>query len=241
MDAPPGWKSDPLTKHFSVAQENVWATYVRKKQHHGQLEEIDGLFVSLIAGLESSPNSASLILEGMFLLRSHVAFRAGSMLTYSTQLPEAFPLFRATLEYALYAMHINTNPDAGETWIKRSDSKAARKAARDEFTHGRVKRSLIAKAPTLGANIEALYEQTIDFGGHPNDNAILGAMQTEVRNGKKIWKQEYFAGDGLSLEYGFKTAARVGVGSLSMFELIYGTRAKLLGLDLRLKALRGAL
>jgi hypothetical protein len=53
---------------------------------------------------------------------------------------------------------------------------ASLKAVRSKFTNGAVIKTLESVDANLGATIKALYERTIDFGAHPNEQGVAGSM-----------------------------------------------------------------
>ncbi len=130
MSLPPRWGDDSLSSFLDMAYKNVLATFVRKRRGHGVdlLIRIDQSFLRVGENLVNPSDTLGAVL----LLRSHSAFRAACSLSMSGQVTEAFPVLRACLEYSLYALHINRQPDLGEVWLRRHDNHMARSAVRRE-------------------------------------------------------------------------------------------------------------
>jgi len=116
MSLPPRWGDDSLSSFLDMAYKNVLATFVRKRRGHGVdlLIRIDQSFLRVGENLVNPSDTLGAVL----LLRSHSAFRAACSLSMSGQVTEAFPVLRACLEYSLYALHINRQPDLGEPAVQ---------------------------------------------------------------------------------------------------------------------------
>lgn len=156
----------------------------------------------------------------------------------SGQVPDTFPVLRACLEYALYALHINANPALGEVWVRRHDDAASLRRVRQEFTHTAVIATLEAKDANLHPVIQQLYERSIDFGAHPNERAITGSMTIQREPGRVELQQIYLHGDSLSLDLGLKTTAQIGLGCLCIFQHIFLERFRILGIQDMIDQLR---
>jgi hypothetical protein len=123
MRLPPRWGDDALSSFLNQAFQNTLATFVRKRQSFEMLLRIDESFLKIGENL-SNPAG---ILGATLLLGSHSAFRAACRLATSGQAPESFPVLRACLEYALYALHINSNEPLREVWMRRHDNDKAKR------------------------------------------------------------------------------------------------------------------
>jgi hypothetical protein len=134
INVPPHWGDDSLSDFVSLRITNTLATFVRRPADFRLLARIDKCFVQITENLSNPPN----ILSAMLLIRAHSAFRGAVRLSVSGQVADTFPLLRACLEYALYALHIFTNPALGATWLRRHDDEASLKAVRQQFTNSGV-------------------------------------------------------------------------------------------------------
>ena len=234
MCLPPRWGDDSLSSFLDQAFKNTLATFVRKHQGFELLLRIDSSFLRIGENLVNPPD----ILGAALLLRSHSAFRAACRLATSGQAPDAFPVLRACLEYALYALHIDSNQPLGEVWMKRHDDDDAKRRVRREFQHVAVLETLRARDATLHPIIEQLYQRAIDFGAHPNERAMTGSMLLEEQPDRVELQQIYLHGDSLSLDHVIKTTAQVGLGSLCILRHIFRHRFEILGLEDVLDQLR---
>jgi hypothetical protein len=224
LSLPPRWADDSLSAFIDQAFRNTLATFVHKRSETELLIEIDESFMKIGSNLLNPSD----VIGALLLLRSHSAFRAACRLAMSGQISDALPSMRACLEYALYALHINSNPPQGELWIRRHDDDASLRAVRREFTYSNVIKTLRLRNAALCSTIEVLYERTIDFGGHPNERAVTGSMTMSRADDRIEMQQIYLHGDSLLLDHGLKTTAQVGLGSLCIFGYLFKERFEIL-------------
>ena len=234
---PPKWADDSLTEYANQAFQNMLATFVGKKPQFNILIELDGYYFKIASNLDHPTD----MLAPLFFMRSHAAFRAGCQLASGGQIVETFGVLRACLECALYGLHIHANESLGEKWLQRHDNAESLGTMKREFLHVNVMRTLRNEDKPLCEVIESLYQQTIDFGGHPNERAITGSMLMESNDKQITYQQIYLHGDSLSLEHGLKTAARVGLSSLYILRRVFRERFDILGITNGLDKLRDQL
>jgi hypothetical protein len=108
----------------------------------------------------------------------------------SGQVAESFSISRTCIEYALYAFHMEKNPDSRKIWINRHDDEAAKKVCRQEFTYRKIITTLQLAEKNLSNITSQLYDRTIDYGGHPNERAVTSALKiSKDAKGVKIEQQ----------------------------------------------------
>jgi hypothetical protein len=227
LKPPDGWASDPLSAFIETARQNTFATFANLKGSYARLREIDRLFVKATENLHGLRDDADL-LPATFLLRAHSAFRGACRLVLSGQLPEGYMVLRGCLENSLYGLFLHAHPEKGATWLRRSDDEASKRKVKAEFQIGPMLTLLDSKDAVTGKAVRGLYEQTIDFGAHPNELALTSNARAESFGGTKRFELSYLTGDSTALRVCLKTAAQVGVGSLRIFRLIFRERFELL-------------
>jgi hypothetical protein len=235
MALPPRWGDDTLSSFLYKSFKNTLATFVRKRRGFDMLSRVDHSFLRIAENLINLPG----FLTATFLLRSHSAFRAACRLATSGQVPESFPVLRACLEYALYALHVESNELLGETWLRRHDDDLTKRQVKQNFQSATVMETLRTRDAALHAKIKQLYERAIDFGGHPNEFAIAGSMILEKQSDRVVRMQQiYLHADSLSLDHVIKTSAQIGLGSLCIFQHIFRERFEILGVRAAIDQLR---
>ncbi len=138
-------------------------------------------------------------------------------------------MLRSCLENALYGLYLARNPNSRETWLRRHESDAHRKKVKNEFQM----RTMLELAKSINAKdgsvAELLYDRTIDYGAHPNEQALMQVLQLNESAEHAELKMNYL--DGGSVQHGLalKTTARVGVCSLTLFRSVYKERFDILG------------
>jgi hypothetical protein len=97
----------------------------------------------------------------------------------SGQAFEAQPALRLAIEEAWYALHIAKDPAPprrARIWYDRGDSQQATQACKNEFTVGNVRRTHEQFDLKTAAVMKVLYEDTIEFGGHPNQAGVVSSL-----------------------------------------------------------------
>lgn len=231
---PPHWADDRLSDFIGQAFSNTLATFVNKKLQCQILVRIDGAFFTACQNLLNPQDWIGALL----ILRAHAGFRAACQLAMNGHITESFPVLRACLEYSLYALHINRNPELGEVWFGRHEDEESLKAIKQEFTIRNVKDTLRNTDEKLSQIVDELYERTIDFGAHPNERAITQSMTINRGDGRIEIQQIYLHGNSLALDHGMKTTAQIGLGSLCIFQNIFRERFDILGISAAIDELR---
>jgi hypothetical protein len=169
---PLGWGGDKLSDFLEAVRSQQFATFANDLGgFYSVLREVDLCFVTITENLTNPKN----LLAAVLLVRSHAAYRAACATGMGTQLPETLVLLRSCLEYAAYGLHLNANPPLAETWLKRHDDTAARRAMKKAFLGVEVEQTIEATDKELARIYKELYERTIDFGGHPNLRGVVSS------------------------------------------------------------------
>jgi hypothetical protein len=232
-EPPPGWGKDKLTDFYEHARGNAYATYAKRRKETSDLIELDRLLIILSESIENS----GLLMEGMFLLRAHSAFRAAAYLAMSGQVIEAFAQNRLALECALFGLHMHKNEGTDEIWLRRSDSEEMKETVRAEFSINRVFRTLKAADSKLDDALSRRYDDCVSYGGHPLEEGFMAAMRVTKEGNKTTYAQVYAASDGAPLRACLCVTAQVGIGVLRIFRNFWKERMALLDLDRPLEKL----
>lgn len=127
-----------------------------------------------------------------------------------------YPLFRTALESACYALLISMKPELESVWSDRGNGEAERKASRKAFggAVAEVVKHLDSCESGLGTFISRLYETSIDFGAHPNSQAIRNHVQiTPPIAGEKRFDQgSIYPGDLIQVFRALTAAVEYGRG-----------------------------
>lgn len=175
QDVPSGWGKDSLSHFFQSAYENCLVAFHRGQEiEFKTLERIDLCFNVLLQS--NSNNKISLF---PFLHRSHSAFRASAYKAMSGQVADVYPTLRSLLEYALYSCLIAENPDLAKIFYKRSDSEKAKRKVRQVFKISNCQVALGRKREDLQLKSQQLYDDSINFGAHPNELSIVSSLKIE--------------------------------------------------------------
>jgi hypothetical protein len=227
---PRDWGADTLAKFIDTSRRNVFASFVRLPSAYRRLAEIDKGFRLIGENLTNPPDW----FVSLFLLRTHSSYLGGAHLALAGQLPESYMLLRGSLENAVYGFYFHLTPDSHERWLRRHDSPQTQKVVQDEFRIRALLRLLKTHDQKLGQVVTTLYEQTIDYGGHPNERAVTQMVKLTQNEGERRIDMNYLTGHTSGMDLALKSAMRVGVCGLKIFRHEYPERYDLIGLTERL-------
>jgi hypothetical protein len=211
---PTEWTRGELFPFIEECWSNSLAIAANKNVFAARLTAIDNIFAEAQQNLK--PSSHAEVVPSLLCLRSFSAFRAAVMVGLS--LPtDGFPLQRSCLENAGYAKLISQDLDLAHLWLKRGENPAK---VRTTFTNRGVREAIAKDDEQLSKIYQELYEQTIDFGAHPNEKGVLGSFVRESVGTGNL-QVSMLGGDSLQLQYGLTSCARVGICSLKIFDLIF--------------------
>lgn len=181
------------------------------------------------------------LITPLLFLRSHAAYRVACEHALAGQVAEVFPMLRSSLEYAGYALHIHANPPLAEVWLRRHDDDACTRANKDAFAIRRVRESIHDASERLALVYDTLYQRTIDFGAHPNEQGVSINVVVKEQASRRIIEQVYLHGDGPALDYGLRTTAQAGICALEILQEAFKARFEVLGVRAELVELRQGL
>lgn len=229
---PPGWADDKLSNFFQLSYENLWATFANLEEF-ATLKEINKLFFLFNENLKFNADVCkdSDPFAAMFTAQAHCCYMAAAFLSTSGQLQPAYMVLRGSLEQSLYGFYFDRHFEMAKTWLERMDSEAAKRKVRKEFRPSAMIAELITVDKRVGRLTERLYEQTIDFGGHPNIAGLISTLQMHGTERQKLLKLLYHTGHTPEFRRCLRVNAQVGLCSLAIFRLIFPERFAILGVD----------
>lgn len=231
---PASWSRDLLTDFLQAAEDNSIARFANRPEDFALLTEVDEIFRLIIDNLDNTPEW----FEAFFLLRSHSAYLATVRLVTSGQATESYATSRQCLEFALYGFYLFRHKNLQKDWLSRTESAAAREKVRRTFKTNHMFAQLINDDPKHGTAAKALYERTIDYGAHPNEQALSTTMKIVLEDKKRIMQAFYMHGDDNQTRAALKTAAQVGVTSMCVLRNVFKQRYDIIGITEKLDAIK---
>jgi len=146
-------------------------------------------------------------------------------------------LLRVCLEQGSYAHYLGGDGERWERWMSRHDSHSPTQQDkwRKEFAIRKIIRNLKAADENLANMVTELYDQTIDYGAHPNERGMsMSSAIEDLPDRGKQYLTHYLQGDGLMLDFSLKSTAQVGLTVLRIAQVIYPTRMRALGIQYQL-------
>jgi hypothetical protein len=183
------------------------------------IERIDSCFVA--AGKSSKDPKP--LMSGLLLNRSQYAFKAASGMALAGQIAEVFPMLRSVLEYAGYCLLLRETPDLESVFIGRHFSAELKQKQRRVFTIEKVKAAVRRRDTKLADIFDENYERSIDFGAHPNPNAVFSStIPLYEGDGKLSLMTMALYNEPKILVHAFKCTGQVGLTALHVFQYAFG-------------------
>jgi hypothetical protein len=198
---------------------------------------VDATFVAFHTNLIDPED----LVAPFFSLLTHAAYRGACGLPMSTQSALAFAVMRQCLENSIYCLYINKHPQSFETWIKRTESDAARQKMKAEFTIGNLKKTLQTVDEDACQLWLHLYEKSIDYGAHPNPSALIAALKKHEPEKGIRWELSYLTKEPEVITGTMKSVAQTGIVCLRVFRHVFPERFEELGISKGLEALQQGL
>jgi hypothetical protein len=234
---PPNWGTDSFSSLFATAEYNCRASAANLRPIFSLLGKMDSAFRRMTDAIEKD-NKIDLLVPRFLLTRTHSAYFAACRLAMSGQHFESYPVIRAGIEQAWYALHISRNADHVETWLRRNDGVPETKKCKSQFKITNVVATHRSLDLHTARDFHMLYEMTIDYGAHPNQLGVLTALKSDTRGSYQVG---ILVPDITSTALALRMAVAMGVGVLKICQLIYPERFALTGLDLDVEKLKDEL
>jgi hypothetical protein len=174
--APPGWGDDPLSHFQSVGIQNEFATFANAPSWHKVQSAIAADLAKCsdyaITNVLKADDPSALLL----FMTAHNQFLASARLAASGQCLPAYPTGRAAMESALYGWYLARNPGAAKRWHDKPTDRAALKAWNAEFKFSALTSALSKTSEDAAKWAKYLHQTSIDFGAHPNKEALYSNM-----------------------------------------------------------------
>ena len=108
-------------------------------------------------------------------MSSYMMFLAAVRQALSGHEAAVFPLARASLEAACYALLISDDDELANIWANRHKDEKSEKASKKVFgtAVSDVAKSFDASGPNFAKMIRDLYQNLIDLGAHPNPRSVI--------------------------------------------------------------------
>lgn len=224
FESPPNWGTDELTKVSKILIGNEWATFVHTADWHKGLSEVFETLTKcnteLIYGVLQRPDRIARLLAitatNHWLATARTAEAGHCLPSYATG--------RAATEMALYAWYLTNDQSAQERWGTKPPETdvTKRKLWSKEFSVSAITREL-AKGSKDGAKwAKYLHQTAIDFGAHPNSDALYSNLSHEsIGDGKSLFSLTYIHADGNLFLATLKYAFEVGILVMALTGLAF--------------------
>lgn len=170
-NVPEHWGKSELTQFLELMEANGIATFAGLPKWFEALERIDKTLVSNTSDLFHELKGTRVTAARLYM-RAFGAYRAAAQLAVSGQLYETAVLRRSIVEHAVYAWACGHSQSHRDAWIARANGETERKAARKAFQWNGLMQLLGTVDQKLATEIGSHYDDSIDFGAHPNVEGV---------------------------------------------------------------------
>lgn len=227
---PVGWGNNSFSEFMIAAEENGYATFQKEKAYYDKLSTCHNIFNKAIDSMHNS----EYWFELLFFIKAHSAFMAASRLGLATQVTEASPIIRSIIENSLYGYFLHKHPEYHEIWLKRHESEAAKKEVKKVFNIRTMIDELKSSDAKLGEIAETLYEQSIDYGAHPNERGLTAALKYTKSEESIRYDVVHLTNDPVPIRFCLKFIAQSAILSLKILQLILPERLRIVNIDLEI-------
>lgn len=198
--------------------QNEHASFAHARPWHNALSDISADLskcsdYAISSVLKAGDPSALLL-----FMTAHNQFLASARLTLSGQCLAAYPTGRAALESALYGWYLAGNPSAGPRWHDKPTDRTKLKAWNAEFKFSSLTSALSNSSEDAAKWAKYLHQTAIDFGAHPNKEALYSNMAHVRGDDGDSVLQMVFLHEWRSLSISTtKYVIEIGMFSISLF------------------------
>jgi hypothetical protein len=182
-NVPERWGKSELTQFLELMEANGIATFAGLPKWFEALERIDKTLVTKSSDLFHELKG-SYVTAARLYMRAFGAYRAAARLAVSGQLYETAMLRRSVVEHAVYAWACGHSQSHRDAWIARAQGEPERKAARRAFQWTGLMQLLTTVDQKLAGEIGSHYDDSIDFGAHPNVEGVDLSSQLVKSDGE---------------------------------------------------------
>ena len=226
--SPEGWGNDILSRFQEMAFKNEMSTFAHFPEWQGLLSKISNVLENCTNyAMEEIGKSYVGYQPYLLFTFAHNDYLALARCAAAGHCLPAYPVGRASVEFAMYGWYLSTVPDASERWekkpIKPTDKKddqewkKQRNKWSQEFSFSLIAKKLREKEKGLSILAEYLHQIAIDFGGHPNRSAVF--LNTKLKN--KLFTNSYLHPWNDFSKNTMKFAVEVGMFLISLFAMSF--------------------
>lgn len=168
-------RTNQLTRYLAIAAETDLKTREAEPETLTLLKDCEDVILSIVLDGWRESGQVGLPLA----LNAHFMYLAAVRIAVSGHPAAVFPTLRTALESACYALLIADDSRLSDIWKNRHKAEENLREQRKAFN------SAVSQAADQASKrdvhmadfVRAMYEASIDYGGHPNPRAMDGHLQ----------------------------------------------------------------
>lgn len=236
---PPQWGKDELSVFLQNTDYNSRINSARFPGVFSLLQDIYSILHNVQEIIETDKEKK--IIPKILIYRHHSSILAAIRLALSGQPPESFSILRTAIEQVWYALHIARDPNPPERqdiWRNRNNDDFSISHCKTEFS---IKNVLLTHEKfdhSTSKHLHDLYENTIDFGAHPNPRGVLATVNGTIQSDENGYRVVILTDEGIPVTNALHKIALVFMFALRITDIIYPTRFRIMNLDNRIATLK---
>jgi len=222
LTPPDGWGNDALSHFQAAATQNEYAAFVHAPEWHQA-------FSSIAADLARCTQYAiSTLLQSndpaarSLFMTAHNQYLAAARLASSGQCVAAYPVGRAVVESALYGWYLATDATAATRWHNKPTDKKLLSNWSKEFKFSFLTGKLAGAHVDRAVWAKWLHQTAIDFGAHPNKEALYANMNHQRGDdGQSVLQMQFLHPQNKTALLANKFVLETGMFAISQFAMSF--------------------
>lgn len=226
-----GWGEDSLSKKLDICTGNAYHVFTAQPAIYNLFLKREEVFSNISENLHGLGEDKQ-IQAGLFFQMTFGAFMGSLRLALGGQIAPAHMVARGILENALYGFYIYQDKERFKIWIDRHEGDEQKKLFIKTFKPALMINELAKVAEKFGGEVKELYDEAIDYGAHPNPNALLIDLTHIEGNDDFAYHWVTNLNENpMSFIRCCNIILKISAYSLKIFRSIFPERFKLLGLS----------
>ncbi len=171
IELPQNWGGDFLSSFQQTAFQNEISSFFYESKWVKIINDIANMLSHIsqtVLHCINENNETPVLLT----ISSFNHYLAAARLTISGHCLPSYPIIRSSIEFSMYSWYLNNNPQAVAQWHNKPTEKKAMRKWSQKFSFTAINTTLSIKDSDFSRWAEYIYQTAIDFGGHPNKEAL---------------------------------------------------------------------
>jgi hypothetical protein len=183
-----------ITDYLRFGDENTKSFLDSPPEIFKLIVKVDGLLRLILSDTKNSE-----VIPKFLHMNSYFSFMAAVRLAISGHVNAVFPTIRSSLESACYGFICARDTSNISIWVNRDQSTSHKAICRKTFTPAVKNTAAIIRNEEVKSGgdgemaryISGLYEESINFGAHPNPKSVFKHLKMQDDDESDYWKLNF--------------------------------------------------